>query len=179
MMQFIKRIRIFFFHYFLDNELKKAENLPRTMVGFEAAKTIGILFDGTNMSDQKVVESIQESWRQKGKKVRVLAFINAPAANSHLNIESFSRNDINWYLKPISPLVHSFINSEFDILMNAYFEENLPLEYISTLSKAKFRVGIPLPHSTHHADFMVQIKEPSLQVFFDTLKHYLKIFTAS
>lgn len=60
-----------------------------------------------------------------------------PIANSN----SITRKDCNWVGLPVSATVDNFIKTEFDVLFNVSLEQNLVLDYITALSRAKFKIG--------------------------------------
>ncbi|HOY71588.1 MAG TPA: hypothetical protein PLX53_00485 [Tenuifilaceae bacterium] len=59
----------------------------------------------------------------------------------HPGITIFSKAETNWYGKPLSSDVEAFINKEYDILIDVDFDEVVPVRWISTFSKAKFKLG--------------------------------------
>jgi hypothetical protein len=48
---------------------------------------------------------------------------------------------INWMGFPKKGIADDFINTEFDLLMNIALEQNMVLDYITALSRAKFKTG--------------------------------------
>ncbi len=49
--------------------------------------------------------------------------------------------DLNWMGLPKPGPVDDFIKTEFDVLFNISLEQNLVLDYITALSRAKFKTG--------------------------------------
>jgi hypothetical protein len=49
--------------------------------------------------------------------------------------------DLNWMGLPKPGPVDDFINTEFDVLFNIALEQNRVLDYITALSRAKFKIG--------------------------------------
>ncbi len=147
-------------------------------VSFTEAESIGILFDGTDIANFGSVRKYAEDYKKKGKKVKLLAYIDSKNPNPELGYPYFSKKDLNWYYKPSSALVDEFINRKFDILVNAYLEEKLPLLYISTFAKANLRVGLYFPEHTDASDMMITVRsEQSINNFFEEINHYLNIFS--
>ena len=48
--------------------------------------------------------------------------------------------DLNWLGFPRSGIVDNFVNMDFDILFNIALEQNITFDYITLVSKAKFKV---------------------------------------
>lgn len=49
--------------------------------------------------------------------------------------------DINWWGLPKPEKTEDFLNIQFDILFNIATQQNLILDYLTLISKAKFKVG--------------------------------------
>ena len=54
---------------------------------------------------------------------------------------SFFSTDLNWWGIPKPEKIRDFIETDFDLLLCIAREPNFYLEYILTLSKAKFKIG--------------------------------------
>lgn len=52
-----------------------------------------------------------------------------------------SPKDIDWLGFPKPGPADEFINTEFDLLLNIALEQNFVLDYITALSRAKFKIG--------------------------------------
>ncbi|MCB0515365.1 MAG: hypothetical protein R2798_02800 [Chitinophagales bacterium] len=149
------------------------QSVQRQMTTLAEAKNVGILFDATDITQHNVYIKFADSLKKEGKQVKLLGYIHGNA-NAVFNFDAFGNKNINWYHIPAGNNIQSFIENSFDILINAYFEENLSLEYISLLSRAKFRVGAYQQIHEQISDFMVQMKpEQNIQAFFDAINHYL------
>ncbi len=158
---------------------KRLQNhhVTHSTVSFSQAKKIGILFEASDIENYGIVRKYAESYKSKGKQVKILGYINNKNPNTSVGFDFFSKKEINWMLKPKAHVVDQFINQEFDILINAYLEPVIPLLYISTFSKAQLRVGIYYPDHLNVADMMITINgEANLDNLFQEVEHYLNIF---
>lgn len=157
-MDLLQRLRLFFYKKRLNRILNVNEKITRKSIRFDRAKFIGILFDASDMSYRDEVVKYAEALKKKGKKVKLLGFINTKEAQENLTFDFFNKKQLDFSLLPKSEIVNQFIKQPFDLLINLFFHENLPLEYISAASKARFRVG---KHSTqtHSFDLMIDMKE--------------------
>lgn len=167
-----------FFNKSLENQLLSARAIGKeTNIGFDYAKTVGILFDTTDILNYGTVLKFADKYKKMGKKVKLLGYIDSSTPNHALAFDFFSKKNTNWYNKPVSPVVDAFIEKDFDILVNAYMEDKLPLIYISTLSKASLKVGLYFPEFTNASDMMITVRdEANLENFFKEINHYLNIF---
>ena len=105
------------------------------------AKRIGILFDATLPENVVSVNRYAELLKRENKEVTLLGYIDAKKNFGQPAFNFISKKDVNWIFKPRDQKVMKFINEDFDVLVNAWFAEYYPLQFISTLSKAGLRVG--------------------------------------
>ena len=137
-------------------KLLAKRSVKRQSLSLDEAKTIGILFDGTELNDRDEVLKYAEKLRKLKKQVRLLAFMNNRNDNDSLSFRNFNKKEIDFILRPKSQDAQDFIDMPFDILMNLSSKSLLPLDYIALNSKARFRVG-PLLEGSHAYDLMIDL----------------------
>ena len=72
--------------------------------------------------------------------------------------------------------VNRFIQKPFSILIDLNFDNCFPIEYISTLSNAKFKVGANGLYRDSICDMVISLEEnKKLKYLIIQLKHYLKM----
>lgn len=127
------------------SKIAKFLKRERQIHNLTTARHIGIVF---NLSDSKVfdtVVSFKAMLEDENITAEVIGFFNDKEIpqlyTMERGIKVFSKAELNWYKKPESPVVSSFISKNFDILIDITQDEILPLRWVSTLSKAKFKVG--------------------------------------
>ncbi len=173
----LESIKNRFFERHFQKRLSNRPDSQESNVNFENSKSVGILFNGTDISHFAVVRQYVQEYKKQGKKVKTLGFIDSKSPNPSLVFDYFSKKDINWYGKPGSGRTDVFQNEDFDILISAYLDQTMPLIYLSTFTKAKLKVGLYFPDYTDASDMMVNIKgEQNLNNFFQEIHHYLNIF---
>lgn len=64
--------------------------------------------------------------------------------------------DLNWLGFPKHEKIDDFISFNFDVLLNISLNQNLALDYITLLSKAKFKVG-STRNETNYFDLNINI----------------------
>ncbi len=174
----LQNLRLSLYQQHLTEQLRK-HHVDHKILSFQQAKHIGILFDGTDESHIPTINQYVELLEKGGKNVSLLCFIDAVRAMESLAFPTFSRKETNWYFQPTSHEALTFVDKKFDVLINAFLQESLVLEYISTFSKAQFRVGPYLKDKQHCFDFMINIGQGSLDDFMKNTLHYLKMFDSS
>lgn len=161
--------------YFLKKHLKNEFgqlNIERSHVNWVDVKTVGVIFDATEIETFGAVKSFTNKLKQQGKKVWLLGYINATNANNVLSFPFFSKGDLDWKGVPENFEVERFIDKQPDILLNAYFEPILPLYYVSVLSKAKRRVGVLMNGFEDAAELLLQLEEKNFDNFFKEINRY-------
>ena len=146
---------------------------------FETAKTAGILFTPT---DQLSFEEIKHFLTYLGPyklQIYVLGYIDSKIIPEGFlfwkGINLFSRKELNWSMVPKSPVVTDFIDKPFDLLLDLSLTDSFPVEYITRLSKSKFKIG-RLTHNHTGLDLMFDIEnEKKLENYLGHIKNYLKL----
>lgn len=109
------------------------------------ARTIGIAFNLTDQGTLDEVLSLMDSFEELNIRAYALAYFDAKETpqyfSMHTRVDIIDKSRVNWYGKPESTVADSFMAKEFDILIDFNFHESLPMRWIATLSKARFKVG--------------------------------------
>ena len=158
----------------LRQEIKKLSRKNHS-VSWSHAKNIGILLIIHNQKELLEVEKLAEDLRSENKNVNLLVYIadQALAKPKNANIQILSNEDIEWNYIPKKEKIISFVNHEFDMLINLCTEICFPLIYITALSKSLFKVGAYSANQTAIFDFMIATEQHSLSGFSSELKYYL------
>ena len=130
--------------YFLKKELTQLQR-DKAIYNLQDAKTFGILFDSSDLENIELVKKYVTYLKEMRKKVKVIGYYSAEKipefTYSRLEYEFFSRKDLNWYFKPSGTFMEQFISEEFDVLIDLNIYDQYPLEYIASVSRARFKVG--------------------------------------
>lgn len=178
-MSISKRIRLSFADYIFKKKVKQLER-THSFIPFSEAKKIGILYNGTDEGNYEVVTQYLRYLRANNKEVKTLGFVDKkelpPNQFAKLGIDFFTKKHLNWHLVPDHPLVTNFVNENFDILINLSVEKCFPLQYISAISKARFRIGRYEEGHTNYYDLMINIDNgTTLKEFIKQIDHYLNM----
>ena len=173
-MTFIEKLKLNRYDRHLAKALKQVANVDHHSVDFDKSKSIGVLFDATTLESRDTVKKYVDLLKRSGKTVKTLGFLNEREREPNFGFKHFSRKEIDFFYRPKSDEVKSFMDKPFDILLNLYTQSNLSLEYISALSKATFRVG-PISENTDCYDLMVQTNpKKDLRHFIQQVEFFLK-----
>ena len=152
----------------------------RQVVSFEQARKIGMLYDATLEGDYESVKNYVKTIRADHKEVVALGYVDGKDLSrnqfAQLGLDFFTRKDLNWNMIPHSLEVRNFINEPFDIHTNLNDSNCFPLNYISAMSKARFRIGRYSKTNLHHFDFLIEAgNSTSLQQFIKEADKYLRV----
>ncbi len=152
------------------------------IVSYNDAKSIGILYDSTNENHYNLVKKYVRMMREQDhKEVLALGYFDGkdlpPMRFAKLGLDFFTRKDLNWYFKPIAPVVKNFVQREFDILIDLHTGNNVPFRFIVASSKASFKIGKYDHLSVPFYDFMLSVSDSlSFPQFIEQVNHYLISF---
>jgi len=86
----------------------------------------------------------------------------------------FTEKEVSMNLIPQQSVLNNYAENPFDVLLNLYTAEILPLEYISAVSKATFRIGKYMVGKDYYCDMMISLKETdTLEILIEQTLHYL------
>jgi hypothetical protein len=128
----------------------------------EKAESIGILFNATNQVSFEIIKELVKNLTSKNNTIDVLGFVDSKQLIDHYlyrkGFEFFTRKQLNWFYKPETENVKTFIEKPFDLLLNLSLDEPYPILYILAFSKAKFKAGI-FSEGQQFLDFMIDISK--------------------
>lgn len=149
-------------------------------MNMDEARTVGIVFDATDNENFDLVRKYITYLKEMKKRVKAIGFYNqkeTPAmAYSKLEYDFFSLKDLNWYNFPNNIYVRNFMEDEYDILLDLNIHDSFPLKYISSLSKAKLKVGKNSEINSSIFDLMIAVdSSKGLKSFLRNIDTYLFI----
>lgn len=104
----------------------------------------------------------------------IITYTKNPKPHKDLAYPMFSFKDVNWKLQLKESQTKTFLEKEYDILINYFTREELPLVFLSTLTQARIRVGFSaLPEKYNDIMLAVPVEKPGL--FKEELLKYLTI----
>lgn len=172
-MGLIKQLRQRFHHYFLNQERQQRRRAPRS-VNWEDARSIGILFEATDLNRRQAVLRYSEALKAQGKRVKLLGYFHNDQNDPNFIFPHFNRRQFDWALRPTASEVHSFIDEPFDLLLNIEPATRLHSEYIALLSRAALKVG-PYTENTDCYDLMIEPADPgNIKAFVQQIEGLLK-----
>lgn len=146
----------------------------RTALPYDRIKTMAFLVDGSDPIALRQLLNYIERYRDEGKKVTVLGYVKKFPPFEE-DIVWITAKDKNWIGIPKMFRIKHFIEKEYDVLINTSMVTNRPLEYISTYSNAKLRIGRYNSDKTYAYDFMMQTESDDVFNYLAQVEHYLRM----
>jgi len=164
----------------LRQQLKRRTRI-KVMCDWDGAKTVGILFTPDSIeSYNRIIQFANKLVDERSIKVLCIGYVEN---KKHLDLYSeqpgfrfFSAKQCNWYGKPKDHAVEFFIDKEFDMLLDLNLKDNVTLDFIAGMSKAKYKVGRQ-KDNTRIYDMMIDPqKENTLDYLITQIELYLSMF---
>lgn len=174
-MKWLNNIKQFLYFKKLRFDAKANAKVSREMLNIKNAQKIGILFNASSAQDIMTVSKYAEDLKAAQKEVKLLAFQNNEKKDNK-DPRFINQLDVNWFNIPSSEKIENFHQHNFDILICAFLDECLPLEYIAATSNAKFRVGAFSDAKTKYFELMINTKRnQSLKYLLEQIHHFLQV----
>jgi hypothetical protein len=108
--------------------------------------------DASVQGDRHEVMTFAENLRKDGHRVKILGFLEGKNEGVSIPFDFFATADLAKVSQvPRGPVVDAFIEQPFDVLINMSIRHNYKsLDYISSLSKAAFRIGPWYPNAKNN-----------------------------
>jgi hypothetical protein len=166
---------------------KKRERVKRkcSYTNISQIKNIGIVWDASKTSDFSCLSRFYQKMHERNIDVRILGYFpGKDLPDQYTALRYFTcirKNEINLFYVPTSTEARVFINTSFDILIDLNFDRIFTLSYISTLSSAKFKVGLfDSESSSSIFDLMMEIKRPvQIENYLTQVIHYLEMINSA
>lgn len=143
------------------------------------ARRVAILGVVNSLKDFDDITSLQKFLIEKNMQVDVLVYFPGKEVPQQLllrkGINLFNKNVVNWYGKPLVPFVDHFCREEYDILIDLSMVELFPIRWITSLSRAKFKVG-SLSYSGNPYELIINVdNKKDITYLSEQMIHYLNL----
>jgi hypothetical protein len=162
---------------------KKITRTKRNMFysDFRLVKKIGIVWDASSTEDFPGLSRFYQKMHERSIEVYIIGYFpgkNLPDQYTAIRyLTCVRKKEINFFYQPVSSETNKFISTRFDILIDINFKKRFPLQYISSLSNAGFKVGL-YESDPINAPFnlMIDLKNPiDIENYLNEVVHYLEM----
>jgi hypothetical protein len=166
---------------FLKNKCLKdatihAKKRREVAYNFGTAKTMGVIYP-FNIGMEEVLNAFNDVTQQHDIKLVFMIYFPQDKLPEGIGESSpsrifFSDNECNWFGKPKNAAINSFINTQFNILVDLSVQLWFPLQYIAIASHAEFKIGRMNDETNNPYNFVLLGSENERQ-FIKDLETYL------
>ena len=177
-MKLIEDIKNYIGRFLLSKEISE-NKMKHILSSFNEVQHVGIVYNAEDKNNEEAVNNYANQLRMDGKKVFLMGYVdqkNLPHSKKFiLQSEFFWKEKLNGFNLPIKGKIGRFLELDFDLLLNLYFEPSLPMQAIAAYSKAKYRVGSHIDGGLDYYDAMIDIGEKKdLNFLIEQIDFYLK-----
>jgi hypothetical protein len=146
---------------------------------FDEAMNVGIL---ARVEDSKKLNKLKSyiKYLKESHGVRKVVLLGyhdmkslSDGLQQSLDIHILCRKDINWYGKPSGEDFKSFVNQDFDMVIDLTKSDCVPLNFAIAESSAKFKIGQYSLVKQEFYDFMLVIKSDRMEDLIKEIDNYL------
>lgn len=157
----------------LFNSPSRRKKNPESLVPFDQAKSIGILYTWVDAQKEEALSSFLEEVGQN-RRVEILCFNPTKNAIETQN-PVFDESVLSNFGKLNSPEVQNFIKLPFDYLFHFDLDSDEIVKSILVQTKAKCRIGIHDNNYTDYYELMIGInKSAGISNFAEQMIKYVK-----
>ena len=178
-MKLITSIRISIGRFLLKGKIKKLKR-NKKVHNLKTAKTFGLVYVYENENKFKVVEELIAKLRDNKIDVKALVFFPHLKLLEYipqkLSIDFITPADLDFVYHPIGQHANEFIAKQFDVFLDLNTTKFFPLEYVTVMSKASYKVGVFESNKQHVYDMMLKMPpDEKLQKIIDQCLYYLNM----
>ena len=158
----------------LKNTVKKLLGKYHEAPAPGRVKTVGLLIDERHFNNREAIIAALVKHGISKEDIDVLGFKERVRAKEVVDCCYYTRRDISptgHFFKEDAAL---FVNEPFDLLINYYDTDSLPLMLVTLKSKAKFKAGFSMVDMRLN-HFMVNADATNHKQFMEELIRYLQI----
>jgi hypothetical protein len=177
-MKVIENIKNYIGRFKLNREIAN-KKIKRKRPVFNEVQHVGIVYNAENKDESETVTHYANQLRTEGKKVFMMGYVDMKQLphNKNFNLQSefFWKEKLDGFNLPIKGKIGRFLELDFDLLLNLYFEPLLPMQAIAAYSHAKYRVGSHIKGGADVYDAMIDVgNKKDLRFLIEQIDFYLK-----
>ncbi|MFL0354434.1 DUF6913 domain-containing protein [Xanthomarina sp. GH4-25] len=137
-------------------------------------ESLGIILNADETNDFESIKTIAQSINLRPNKLKIIAFTESKKEVTYSWNDCFNPKDFTWNGKVNNIELQTFLDTKFDLLISYYSKDVLELKYLTTASKAQFKVGI-FQEDKRINDLIIKTEFKNIEAFKTELKKYLSV----
>ena len=182
-MELFKQIRLKIGDVILRNKIAGKKRKAHYS-NINQVKNIGIVWDASKIDDFACLSRFYQKMHENKTDVKILGYFDGKNITNQFTairyLSIVKKEELNLFYHPVSADTHTFVNNRFDVLIDINFKKLLPLQYISSLSNAGFKVGLFDSETIDTPfDLMMDLKGPvNVEDYLNHVVHYLEMINS-
>lgn len=164
----------------ITNNLKNREYI-RKSVDYTGVRNIGIIINLSDLNDITEIERLKSQLKVENCNIQLITYVtetkNLPDYFILKNVQYFSHKDISASGKILSSKLKDFIDQEFDYLYVVNSKNNNYIDFVVSLSKAKFRMGLYQKNRKDMYELNIELEKYSTDLLISQLLTYSKLIS--
>jgi hypothetical protein len=179
-MELFMRLRLRAGKALMTGKLAKIRRKPY-YTDFSSIKSIGIVWDASKPEDFQALTKFCQKMSALRIESEILGYFQGKKLPDQYTAIRFltclKRQDLDFLYRPVPSVAGKFISKEFDVLVDLNFGKIFPLEYITSLSCARFKVGVPgpKPESSPYDLMISRVNAAGIEPYLEQVIFYLEM----
>lgn len=146
-----------------------------------SAKSALVIYSYNGPNREKELREFCRFLKEEGIKTSSLAFLpkklkkEEEGPKEELDYYYFDKKETSWLNIPQSTRLKKIIQNDYDLLIDLNLEESFPIEWVSYISKASFKVGRSSGYQKESCDLLLSPKEKNILALQEQCKIYLNM----
>ena len=147
----------------------------KVFVDNSKVKSLGVILNIDEVDDFELFRNLATFLNVRPNRLKIIAFSTTKNEKPNFWEVCFSSKDIGWRGAIKNIELQSFLDTEYDVLISYYANDELELKLLTAMSKAKFKIGI-LQSDDRLNDLIIKTTLNEFKVFKKEIYKYLNIF---
>ena len=178
-MEFLKKPRLAWAHSVIRRRLKKTYR-KKKFNNLRNAHKICIVWDGSNLDSFNELTSFYQRMQSNNIQADIICYYPGKVLPDQYTalryLTCFKRNDLNFFFLPKMDELEDFISTPYEILIDINFNNRFPLYYLTSLSKAEFKIGAGNTINHNTLDMTIELNnDKSIRYYLEQVEHYLEM----
>jgi hypothetical protein len=181
-MELFRKIRLKAGRSMLAGKSSRVRRRP-IYTNFKNVKSIGLVWDASR-PEIHITSRFHQKMTELNIDFRIFGFYPGKVLPDQFTAVRFlnclKKSEVDFFYRPDSPDAIKFAEIKFDVLIDANFQKLFPLVCITTLSQARFKVGLDDNEAENSPfDLMISMKKPiNLEEYLEQVIFYLDMINS-
>jgi hypothetical protein len=150
----------------------------KAVQNFETASSAVIIFDSLLPGSSEAVKQFTKFLKKYDITTSVIGYVSQKDVRQEVllwpDINFLTKKEVTWYGAPKGEIAEAYFSKTPDLLFVINFKEDLTIEYLTRLSRARFKVGC-FTENENDLDLMINPGNKACEVgyFIEQVEHYV------